>query len=671
MFSTGSAYYQQTPLYMKRFLKKKWAIGLVLLVAAVGGYVAYGQSEAPAETRYVLTEATKGTLVVSISGSGNVSAENQLDVMAGVSGAVTQVLVKTGETVTEGTPLIEVDRRDAVKTVRTAEQNVRDAQISLESAQISYEKLFSPESDSNVLQAQNALNQAERNLAELLEGPDELEKFTAEERVRVAENNAKLADDGVTPKTVRDTYDKTVNTLQTILNSTQNALDDSNDILAVEGNSANTNLTQLFSVLDQSKKINAVNSYANAKSKIEEARDAIDPLEIRNEDMEEISDAIPLLREAIDATADLLKHVKSGLESTLTSASFSQSSLDSYKSTIQSDLTAMTSANSTLTAQEDSIDDAYDAYTTAQADLKKAKAELAELLAGADANDIANARETLEERKRALADAQDGADPDDIDIKVAKNTIAQRQSSLTNARDTLAEAIEELNDYTVKAPFDGVIAELTVNKADQVSQNTAIVTLLTEAKIAEIALNEVDVAKVEVGQKATMTFDAVADLTIAGTVSEVDMIGTATQGVVTYNVKIAFLTEDERIKAGMSASASIATDVKTDVVLVPNGAVKSGQNGGSSVQMISGITAQAAANPLGVTSPTPPESRAITTGLSNDSMTEVTEGLSAGEFVITRTIDASAQTATPAASTGSTTRAPQSGAGMTGAMMRF
>nr|MBP9869272.1 hypothetical protein [Patescibacteria group bacterium] len=152
---------------------------------------------------------------------------------------------------------------------------------------------------------------------------------------------------------------------------------------------------------------------------------------------------------------------------------------------------------------------------------------------------------------------------------------------------------------------------------------------------------------------------------------EVDMIGTATQGVVTYNVKIAFLTEDERIKAGMSVSASIATDVKTDVVLVPNGAVKSGQNGGSSVQMISGITAQAAANPLGVTSPTPPESRAITTGLSNDSMTEVTEGLSAGEFVITRTIDASAQTATPAASTGGATRAPQSGAGMTGAMMRF
>ena len=70
-------------------------------------------------------------------------------------------------------------------------------------------------------------------------------------------------------------------------------------------------------------------------------------------------------------------------------------------------------------------------------------------------------------------------------------------------------------------------------------------------------MNEVDAAKISVGNKTTLTFDATEDLTLTGKVAQIDTIGTVEQGVVSYKVKIAFDTQDERIKPGMTANASI------------------------------------------------------------------------------------------------------------------
>src|SRR6185503_5946600 len=109
--------------------------------------------------------------------------------------------------------------------------------------------------------------------------------------------------------------------------------------------------------------------------------------------------------------------------------------------------------------------------------------------------------------------------------------------------------------YTVRAPFSGTIAKLSVDKGDQASSGTTVATIISKNQIADLSLNEVDAAKVTVGQKATLTFDAVEDLSIAGAVASVDTLGTVSQGVVSYVVKIQFTTQDERVKPGMSVNA--------------------------------------------------------------------------------------------------------------------
>jgi HlyD family secretion protein len=174
-------------------------------------------------------------------------------------------------------------------------------------------------------------------------------------------------------------------------------------------------------------------------------------------------------------------------------------------------------------------------------------------------------------------------------------------------------------------PFDGVLAKVSVKKLDTIGSGTSVATLITTQKVAEISLNEVDVSKVKVGQKATLTFDAIPDLTITGLVAEIDSIGTVSQGVVTYNVKITFDTQDDRIKPGMSISSSIITDVRQDVLVVANSAIKL-QNNTSYVEIFDPALVGSDSS-QGVVSPIAPIKQTVETGLSNDTETEIVSGL--------------------------------------------
>ena len=239
-----------------------------------------------------------------------------------------------------------------------------------------------------------------------------------------------------------------------------------------------------------------------------------------------------------------------------------------------------------------------------------------------------------------------------LDIKSAELTVRQRENSLMDAKDNLS-------DYYIRSPFDGVIAVMNAKKGDSVSANTAIATLITKQRIAEISLNEIDVAKIKTGQKVNLTFDAVPDLNITGEVTEIDTVGTVEQGVVTYNVKTSFDTEDERVKPGMSVSAAIITDSKQDVIMVPNGAVKT-RGRIHYVEMfdveIPKSTGQA--SQAGFASPTLPREQAVEIGLANDSFTEIISGLKEGDQVVSRTIQPTAAKTTAPSIFGAPARTP-------------
>jgi multidrug efflux pump subunit AcrA (membrane-fusion protein) len=252
--------------WKKHVTKKRiaWSCAAIAAVAALPIYNA--STTKAAETRYVLGTVERGTVISTLSGSGQVSAEQTVELKPKVSGDIVALLAKVNEAVHKDQTLIEVDRNDAVKAVRDAQQSVRDAELSLQSAQLSYQKQQQGPSTASLLQAQNALHQAERNLADLKAGPDAYELQQAQDKVTQAERDAKLASDGKTPQVVRNAYDKGVTSLKNLTTDLGNSLEDADAILGIDNSvTVNVNFLPLFSVLDQGKKNLALTTFAKSK----------------------------------------------------------------------------------------------------------------------------------------------------------------------------------------------------------------------------------------------------------------------------------------------------------------------------------------------------------------------------------------------------------------------
>ena len=143
-------------------------------------------------------------------------------------------------------------------------------------------------------------------------------------------------------------------------------------------------------------------------------------------------------------------------------------------------------------------------------------------------------------------------------------------------------------------------------------------------------MNEVDAIKVNKGNRAFMTFDAISNLKIKGLVTDVDLVGTISQGVVTYNIKITFEDKDERIRPGMSVDASIVTEEKPDILIVPSSAIKS-QGKKYYVEVFD--TEQDS-----ISTKSSPQKVFVDIGDSDDVNTEIISGVSAGRKIVMRTI---------------------------------
>lgn len=239
---------------------------------------------------------------------------------------------------------------------------------------------------------------------------------------------------------------------------------------------------------------------------------------------------------------------------------------------------------------------------------------------------LLSARTSLVNAGQSLSDL---TNPDTLDLRSAQLSVRQKQ--------------EAYDDHFVTAPFDGIVGSVDAHVGDQSSGT--LVTLVTNDEIAELSLNEVDAAKVAVGQKAMLTFDAVDGLTIAGEVASIDAVGTVSSGVVNYGVKISFATDDPRVKPGMTVEATIITARKDGVVAVPNAAIHSAGDT-SYVLRIPGAAA-GAGGAQGITGT--PTQVPVELGLAGDDTTEITSGLAAGDTYVARAITAAATSAASSA----------------------
>ncbi|MFA6193289.1 MAG: efflux RND transporter periplasmic adaptor subunit [Parcubacteria group bacterium] len=215
-------------------------------------------------------------------------------------------------------------------------------------------------------------------------------------------------------------------------------------------------------------------------------------------------------------------------------------------------------------------------------------------------------------------------------FEAAEASVASAQQAIVSAQADLANQRSNAAERRVVSSIDGTVNAVNVKNGDDLSKLSSgttrqvpiIIGDLSTIK-AQVQVNEVDITKVSIGQKVVLELDALEGVEMTGRVEKVDSLGTEEQGVVTYNVTIEFDSLDERIKPEMSVSASIITDVKQNVLLVPASAVKTESGAGYFVEALED----------GV-----PEQKKVEIGVSNDTSTEITSGLKEGDAVVTQTI---------------------------------
>ncbi len=551
-----------------------------------GGYFGYQSLTKGKNTvRYATAAVEKGTLIASVSNSGQVSSLNEADIKAQVNGEILNLYIANGDEVKKGELIAKLNDTDLKKAVVSA-------QLSLETAQSDLDQLLSPPDELDLFQAENALTKAYDS------------KIKAEEGI---ENGLKDAFNSVT----NIFFD-----LPTIVTTARDVLygyDIAKSEIAISDYDWNeTVYKNSFGPTDRTDLElfirDAEDDYRVARIKYDQ-----NLKDYKNTDYYADSQTIENL---LNETADTTKAISQVIKSEINLLDFVVDYFSSYDRRIYSGITTYrTNLQSYYSKTNGYLQSLY----SVQNSLKN------------DRQALVDAELSVKEKELSLEKLKEV--PDELAIRTKELTVQQKE-------DALASAQKDLENSYVYAPFDGAVSEVKSKKGDSVSKGTVIANIITEQKIAEISLNEIDAAKVKVGQKTTLTFDALSDLSISGKVIEIDAAGTVTQGVVSYGVKIAFDTQDDRIKDGMSLTADIITDSKPDVLVLPNSAIKS-QGNSYYVELVEApeeMKQQLLANVSGVILPQAPKMQTVETGLSNDLYTEIISGLKEGDIVVTSTI---------------------------------
>ncbi len=213
--------------------------------------------------------------------------------------------------------------------------------------------------------------------------------------------------------------------------------------------------------------------------------------------------------------------------------------------------------------------------------------------------------------------------------------LALQEAQVKQAEAALQTAEIDLRYTKIVSPVDGIVVSKEVEVGQTVAASFQTPTLfnvaedLTKMQI-EASIVEADIAKVKDGQTVEFSVDSFPDEIFYGIVTQVRNNPVTVSNVVTYEVIIEIDNKDLKLKPGMTANVEIITAEKQDVLLVPNKALRfymEDENGGTAKRYKD--------KGIWVLRRGVPERVSVTTGVSNEDVTEVkSQDLKAGEEVI-------------------------------------
>ncbi len=217
-----------------------------------------------------------------------------------------------------------------------------------------------------------------------------------------------------------------------------------------------------------------------------------------------------------------------------------------------------------------SVEQSQGNFLSAEANLQKAKITLAD------------AERTYNRNKKMLTDgiiSQGDFDSAETAWQSAKAAVQAAEGSVAQTRGALMQSRTNLRYSIIRSPVDGVIISRAIDIGQTVAASFQTPTLFTIAKDLtkmqiEVSVDEADISRIVLGQKASFTVDSYPEQSFKGKVVQVRSAPIITQNLVTYIVVVNVDNSDLKLKPGMTANVSVEVARKDDVLKLPPSALR-------------------------------------------------------------------------------------------------
>ncbi len=185
-------------------------------------------------------------------------------------------------------------------------------------------------------------------------------------------------------------------------------------------------------------------------------------------------------------------------------------------------------------------------------------------------------------------------------LEVARAQVVSAQAVVRQREAALSQARFDLERTEIRSPVDGVVIKRSVDVGQTVAASLQAPELFIIARDlsdmqVEAAIDEADIARVRIDQKVTFTIDAFAGRSFEGRVGQIRKAAVSAQNVVTYIVVVAFANPNASVLPGMTANVRIVTEVRDNVLKVPNAALRVRLPGIEPVDLVASAPRDAAA----------------------------------------------------------------------------
>ena len=217
-----------------------------------------------------------------------------------------------------------------------------------------------------------------------------------------------------------------------------------------------------------------------------------------------------------------------------------------------------------------------------------------------------------------------------VDSEAIRDQIENARLNLETARLSSQSASNAVDDYNIESPISGEVIEKNFKAGDKVeginSGTLAVIYDLSYLKL-EMNVHELDIGKVEVGQKVRITSNAREGEEYIGVVDKISINGTTTNGATNYPVTIVIKDYGDLLP-GMNVSAQIIGEEVPNVLTVPVEAVDR-----DGTVLVPGPGAMNEDGTM-VADPSKLEKKEVTVGRNDDQYIEITGGLEEGDMVL-------------------------------------